>query len=160
MHAEGLKMSLRPEHTAPPEIFYNESEALKYTQNSRIAAIQVSFPRCPLTAARRPMRHCGPVPCSPESTDLIDSDNGFLHQYLIACNRQSVASYRDQARIAVLAAMPVGSAALFVRHTCNRGRAGGAVTEGVGAVGSAGRRDGAPHPGRRLWLLPQWGCYH
>ena len=39
-------MSLRPEHTAPPEIFYNESEALKYTQNSRIAAIQVPSPRC------------------------------------------------------------------------------------------------------------------
>lgn len=34
-------MSLRPEHTAPPEIFYNDSEAQKYTQNSRIAAIQV-----------------------------------------------------------------------------------------------------------------------
>lgn len=30
----------RPEHLAPPEIFYNESEAKKYTQNSRIIEIQ------------------------------------------------------------------------------------------------------------------------
>ena len=31
----------RPEHTAPPEIFYNEEEARKYTTNSRMIAIQV-----------------------------------------------------------------------------------------------------------------------
>ena len=31
----------RPEHTAPPEIFYNEDEARKYTTNSRMIAIQV-----------------------------------------------------------------------------------------------------------------------
>ncbi|ENN71752.1 hypothetical protein YQE_11572, partial [Dendroctonus ponderosae] len=30
----------RPEHIAPPEIFYNEDEAKKYTQNSRIMEIQ------------------------------------------------------------------------------------------------------------------------
>ncbi|TPX57695.1 hypothetical protein PhCBS80983_g03646 [Powellomyces hirtus] len=30
----------RPEHTAPPEIFYNEDEASKYTNNSRIISIQ------------------------------------------------------------------------------------------------------------------------
>jgi len=33
-------MARRPEHTAPPEIFYNEDEARKYTQNSRIMEIQ------------------------------------------------------------------------------------------------------------------------
>ncbi|KAJ3322651.1 Williams Beuren syndrome chromosome region 22 protein [Boothiomyces sp. JEL0866] len=33
-------MSSRPEHTAPPEIFYNDVEAKKYTQNSRIISIQ------------------------------------------------------------------------------------------------------------------------
>lgn len=33
----------RPEHIAPPELFYNESEAGKYTQNSRIQAIQTSM---------------------------------------------------------------------------------------------------------------------
>lgn len=32
--------SKRPEHQAPPDIFYNESEATKYTQNSRIMKIQ------------------------------------------------------------------------------------------------------------------------
>jgi 18S rRNA (guanine1575-N7)-methyltransferase len=32
--------SERPEHTAPPEIFYNESEARKYTSNTRMIAIQ------------------------------------------------------------------------------------------------------------------------
>ncbi|XP_050315555.1 probable 18S rRNA (guanine-N(7))-methyltransferase [Anthonomus grandis grandis] len=30
----------RPEHLAPPEIFYNEDEAKKYTQNTRIMEIQ------------------------------------------------------------------------------------------------------------------------
>lgn len=30
----------RPEHTAPPEIFYNEDESRKYTANSRIIQIQ------------------------------------------------------------------------------------------------------------------------
>ncbi|KAJ3294235.1 Williams Beuren syndrome chromosome region 22 protein [Rhizoclosmatium sp. JEL0117] len=30
----------RPEHIAPPEIFYNDIEASKYTDNSRITAIQ------------------------------------------------------------------------------------------------------------------------
>ena len=33
--------SERPEHTAPPEIFYNSEEARKYTTNSRIMQIQV-----------------------------------------------------------------------------------------------------------------------
>uniref|UniRef100_A0A1B6LPZ3 18S rRNA (guanine-N(7))-methyltransferase n=1 Tax=Graphocephala atropunctata TaxID=36148 RepID=A0A1B6LPZ3_9HEMI len=33
-------MSKRPEHQAPPDIFYNDSEAQKYTQNSRIMKIQ------------------------------------------------------------------------------------------------------------------------
>ena len=30
----------RPEDTAPPEVFYNEEEAAKYTSNSRIIGIQ------------------------------------------------------------------------------------------------------------------------
>ncbi|KAI7870566.1 S-adenosyl-L-methionine-dependent methyltransferase [Spinellus fusiger] len=33
----------RPEHIAPPEIFYNEDEARKYTDNSRIASIQAEM---------------------------------------------------------------------------------------------------------------------
>lgn len=33
----------RPEHTAPPEIFYNEDEARKYTENSRMIAIQTAL---------------------------------------------------------------------------------------------------------------------
>ncbi|XP_023015205.1 18S rRNA (guanine-N(7))-methyltransferase [Leptinotarsa decemlineata] len=33
----------RPEYLAPPEIFYNEEEARKYTQNSRIMDIQVQM---------------------------------------------------------------------------------------------------------------------
>ncbi|XP_077283115.1 18S rRNA (guanine-N(7))-methyltransferase isoform X2 [Arctopsyche grandis] len=36
-------MSRRPEHSAPPEIFYNEQEARKYTQNSRMIDIQCSM---------------------------------------------------------------------------------------------------------------------
>ncbi|XP_008550758.1 probable 18S rRNA (guanine-N(7))-methyltransferase [Microplitis demolitor] len=33
-------MARRPEHLAPPEVFYNESEARKYTSNSRMMEIQ------------------------------------------------------------------------------------------------------------------------
>jgi len=33
-------MARRPEHSAPPEIFYNEEEARKYTQNTRMIEIQ------------------------------------------------------------------------------------------------------------------------
>ncbi|KAH0954060.1 hypothetical protein HN011_009424 [Eciton burchellii] len=33
-------MSKRPEHLAPPEVYYDETEAKKYTQNSRIMDIQ------------------------------------------------------------------------------------------------------------------------
>ena len=32
--------SKKPEHQAPPEIFYNEDEAAKYTSNTRIMQIQ------------------------------------------------------------------------------------------------------------------------
>lgn len=35
--------SKRPEHRAPPEIFYNEEEARKYTANSRMIEIQVNL---------------------------------------------------------------------------------------------------------------------
>lgn len=33
----------RPEHTGPPDLFYNDSEASKYTNNSRIIEIQMSM---------------------------------------------------------------------------------------------------------------------
>ena len=33
----------RPEHTGPPELFYNETEAAKYSNNSRIIDIQMSM---------------------------------------------------------------------------------------------------------------------
>ncbi|PIA12781.1 S-adenosyl-L-methionine-dependent methyltransferase [Coemansia reversa NRRL 1564] len=33
----------RPEHIAPPELFYGETEAKKYTRNTRIAAIQAEM---------------------------------------------------------------------------------------------------------------------
>lgn len=36
----GKTSSRRPEHQAPPEIYYNEDEAKKYTQNSRIMDVQ------------------------------------------------------------------------------------------------------------------------
>lgn len=35
--------SERPEHAAPPEIYYNEVEARKYTSNSRMIAIQATL---------------------------------------------------------------------------------------------------------------------
>uniref|UniRef100_A0A672PW36 BUD23 rRNA methyltransferase and ribosome maturation factor n=2 Tax=Sinocyclocheilus grahami TaxID=75366 RepID=A0A672PW36_SINGR len=33
----------RPEHMAPPEVFYNEQEAKKYSQNSRMIEIQTQM---------------------------------------------------------------------------------------------------------------------
>jgi 18S rRNA (guanine1575-N7)-methyltransferase len=33
----------RPEHIAPPEVFYNETEAKKYSENSRIMNIQAEM---------------------------------------------------------------------------------------------------------------------
>ncbi|KAG7215600.1 hypothetical protein INR49_022126 [Caranx melampygus] len=33
----------RPEHTAPPDVFYNEEEAKKYSQNSRMIEIQTQM---------------------------------------------------------------------------------------------------------------------
>jgi len=38
----GKMTSRRPEHQAPPEIFYNEDEATKYTQNTRIIEVQTA----------------------------------------------------------------------------------------------------------------------
>ena len=35
--------SERPEHLAPPDIFYNEDEARKYTTNSRMIEIQTAL---------------------------------------------------------------------------------------------------------------------
>lgn len=35
-----MSSSKRPEHQAPPEIYYNDTEAKKYTQNTRIMKIQ------------------------------------------------------------------------------------------------------------------------
>lgn len=39
----------RPEHTGPPEFFYNEDEAKKYTNNSRMIEIQVRMDNQPAT---------------------------------------------------------------------------------------------------------------
>ncbi|XP_073992906.1 18S rRNA (guanine-N(7))-methyltransferase isoform X1 [Rhodnius prolixus] len=38
-----MSSNKRPEHQAPPEIFYDEVEARKYTQNSRMIEIQVDM---------------------------------------------------------------------------------------------------------------------
>ncbi len=51
----------RPEHTAPPEIFYGEDEARKYTTNSRMMAIQA----CPAHGRpARPAVSTGPRTCA------------------------------------------------------------------------------------------------
>lgn len=43
----------RPEHTGPPEFFYNEDEAKKYTNNSRMIEIQVRMGNQPATLTLR-----------------------------------------------------------------------------------------------------------
>lgn len=46
----------RPEHTGPPEFFYNEDEAKKYTNNSRMIEIQVGMGNQPVA--------CHAAPCT------------------------------------------------------------------------------------------------
>merc|ERR1711935_1176454 len=37
------EQKMRPEHTAPPEIFYNVDEAQKYSRNTRVMEIQATM---------------------------------------------------------------------------------------------------------------------
>ncbi|KAI8916093.1 S-adenosyl-L-methionine-dependent methyltransferase, partial [Gorgonomyces haynaldii] len=48
----------RPEHQAPPEIFYNEDEAKKYHQNSRIIEIQTQLSERAIELLNLPDRPC------------------------------------------------------------------------------------------------------
>jgi 18S rRNA (guanine1575-N7)-methyltransferase len=34
---------MRPEHQAPPEVYYNETEAKKYSRNTRVMEIQATM---------------------------------------------------------------------------------------------------------------------
>ncbi|XP_064391578.1 probable 18S rRNA (guanine-N(7))-methyltransferase isoform X2 [Halichondria panicea] len=47
-------MASRPEHRAPPEIFYNDLEARKYTQNSRMMEVQMSMAERAIELLRLP----------------------------------------------------------------------------------------------------------
>jgi hypothetical protein len=49
-------MSARPEHVAPPEIFYNEAEAKKYARNTRMMEIQVRW-LAPHVCDAKPTHH-------------------------------------------------------------------------------------------------------
>jgi 18S rRNA (guanine1575-N7)-methyltransferase len=48
----------RPEHQAPPEIFYNDQEAKKYTTNSRMMEIQTTMTERALELLLLPERPC------------------------------------------------------------------------------------------------------
>ncbi|EEB20038.1 conserved hypothetical protein [Pediculus humanus corporis] len=48
----------RPEHQAPPEVFYNDVEARKYTENSRMINIQVSMSERAIELLALPDRPC------------------------------------------------------------------------------------------------------
>ncbi|KAK2169319.1 hypothetical protein LSH36_11g09002 [Paralvinella palmiformis] len=48
----------RPEHRAPPEIYYNEEEARKYTSNSRIIEIQQQLSERAIELLRLPEDQC------------------------------------------------------------------------------------------------------
>lgn len=48
-------MSRRPEHDAPPEIYYNDEEAVKYTRNTRIIKIQAELSKRCIEMAGIPM---------------------------------------------------------------------------------------------------------
>jgi len=66
----------RPEHTAPPEIFYNDDEAKKYTTNSRVAQIQAEMTERALELLGLGMaRSNGNEYDSDENDQEIDDDN-------------------------------------------------------------------------------------
>lgn len=61
--------SERPEHTAPPDIYYNDEEAQKYTNNTRIINIQVGGVKCgvPYISASRPVCPPSLSLCTPQN---------------------------------------------------------------------------------------------
>ncbi|KAF8821409.1 methyltransferase [Cardiosporidium cionae] len=70
----------RPEFQAPPEIFYNEEEATKYTRNSRIVDIQTSLTRRAIELLLLPNKSCLllDVGCgSGISGDILADDGHF-----------------------------------------------------------------------------------
>merc|ERR1712151_1082654 len=61
----------RPEHIAPPEFFYNETEAKKYTQNSRIITIQSELTQRAIELCQLPMLD---IDYESDSDDMNESE--------------------------------------------------------------------------------------
>lgn len=51
-------MASRPEHVAPPEMFYNDEEAVKYANNSRMIKIQTRMSERAIELLNLPSRPC------------------------------------------------------------------------------------------------------
>ncbi|KAI7848489.1 S-adenosyl-L-methionine-dependent methyltransferase [Circinella umbellata] len=88
----------RPEHIAPPEIFYGDTEARKYTDNSRIASIQAEMAYRALELLNLPE---GPaylldVGCgSGLSGEILEEEGHFWVGMDIAPSMLDVAQERD-----------------------------------------------------------------
>eukprot|EP00943_MAST-04B_sp_MAST-4B-sp1_P004281 g4281.t1 len=69
----------RPEYAAPPELFYNDDEAVKYTRNSRMLKIQAQITERALELLNLPPQKCGfllDIGCGSALSGSILSDNG------------------------------------------------------------------------------------
>ena len=101
----------RPEHTAPPEIFYNEEEARKYTTNSRMIAIQVPEAHLIIHLGKP----CGASPwCSP-GTPVI--------------HRCCLQAQLTERALELLALPDDGHSKLLLDLGCGSGLSGAALTE-------------------------------
>jgi len=70
----------RPEHQNPPEIYYNDEEATKYTRNTRIIKIQRDLTQRCIEMANIPMLDSGKERPDSESDDMNDSEDEGEYQ--------------------------------------------------------------------------------
>ncbi|KAL0217659.1 hypothetical protein RCL1_008239 [Eukaryota sp. TZLM3-RCL] len=90
----------RPEHIAPPDVFYNDSEAHKYTRNSRIIKIQKDMSQRALELLRLPEDgeccHVLDIGCGSGLSGEVLSETGHIWTGIdISQSMLSVALSRD-----------------------------------------------------------------
>ena len=69
----------RPEYAAPPELFYNEDEAVKYTRNTRMLKIQAQITERAIELLNLPSKQTSfllDIGCGSALSGTIVSDNG------------------------------------------------------------------------------------
>jgi 18S rRNA (guanine1575-N7)-methyltransferase len=89
----------RPEHQAPPEIFYNDTEAKKYSENSRIIAIQAEMSYRAMELLNLPDDKCSyvlDIGCgSGLSGEVLEEDGNIWVGMDISADMLAVANERE-----------------------------------------------------------------